>query len=146
MIITTDTDNTTWETLDIFISEAEYFLIKSMFRVNPPLEFLGCTKPPIYHSERFHMYRNCPKKTDLDVTEYENRSIWEYSQHNSVMGEIMVTRGSQGEWGNIASMYMLSVYNYNRYDVTQYCKKEGFGYLYQEMLMCKMVDQFTSKQ
>ena len=40
---------------------------------------------------------------------------------------------------------MLSVYNYNRDDLTQNWKEEGFGSLYWALLVCEMVDQYTFK-
>ena len=60
------------------------------------------------------------------------------------MGESRVIQVSQEEWGNTESMDTISVYNYNRVDLTQYWKEEGLGYIYQALLICDIVDQYTS--
>ena len=45
---------------------------KSTGRVNSPLECWGCSNSPIYHADRFYMYRNCPNNTYPDVSERAN--------------------------------------------------------------------------
>ena len=56
---------------------------KATGSINAPLECSGCTNSPIYHTGRFHINRNIPNKTDLDVVEHAKRSIQEYTQRNS---------------------------------------------------------------
>ena len=80
---------TNWETTDVHISMAEEAIRKVKGRVNYPLECWGCTKSPIYHTGRFHTYRNCPNNMDPDVAERAKRakrSIQEYAQRNSEIG------------------------------------------------------------
>ena len=62
------------------MSVAKESIRNSTGRVNAPLECLGRTNSPRYHTDRFHTYRNCPNRMDLDVAEHEKHSIKEYDQ------------------------------------------------------------------
>ena len=64
----------------------------------PPLEFWGCTNSLRYHSDRLHIYRNCPKIMEPDIVERENGSIKEYDQLTSMIGGSRGSRDSQGIW------------------------------------------------
>ena len=55
-------ENTNWETSALCMSVAEEAIRKAICTVNTPMEFWGCTKPPRYHTDRFHTYRNFPNK------------------------------------------------------------------------------------
>ena len=61
---------------------AEEAIRKATGKVNTPLECWGCNNSPIYHADRFHIYRNFPNKMDPDEEECENMSIQEYTQSN----------------------------------------------------------------
>ena len=66
--------------MTVCMNVAEYAIIKERVRVNAPLEFWGCNKPPIYHPNRFHTYRNCPNNMDPDVAERAKQSIQNHPQ------------------------------------------------------------------
>ena len=68
-------ENNNWETADVFMSVDKNVIRNATGRVDAPLECCGCTNSPRYHVERFHTYRNCPNKMELDVTEFAKRLI-----------------------------------------------------------------------
>ena len=55
------------------------------------------------------------------------------------------SQGSQGLWGNISSTEMRSIFAEHKDSLTQYFKEELFGYIYQALLMCEIVDPYTSR-
>ena len=71
----TGTNNTNWETAAVHTSVAEEDILNATGRFSTPVEVLGCTNSPRYHAVRFHIYRNCPKKRDLDVSERSKQYI-----------------------------------------------------------------------
>ena len=68
----TGTDNTNWDTVAICMSMVEDAIRKPTDSFNTPVDFWGCTNYPKYYADRFHTYRNCPNKWDLDVAERSN--------------------------------------------------------------------------
>ena len=46
---------------------------KEIGRFNTPIKLWGFTNYPKYHVDRFHLYRNQPKKMDLDIAECTNK-------------------------------------------------------------------------
>ena len=68
----TGTKYINWSTVAVHMSVAEEAIRKATGRFNTPVEYWGCTNSPIYHSDRFHTYRNCPNKKDPDVSKRES--------------------------------------------------------------------------
>ena len=63
--------------------------------------------------------------------------IQEYIQFNSTMRVSRGSQDSQVQWGQISSTALRSICVENRVKITRYWKEEGFGYLYQALLMCE---------
>ena len=57
------------------MSVAEEAIRNITVRVNTLMECWGCTNSPRYHASRFHTYRNCPNKMNLDMAERVKWSI-----------------------------------------------------------------------
>ena len=68
-------DNTNWYTAAVNMSVSKEAIIKATGRVKAPLESWGRNNSPRYHADRFHKYRNCPKKMDTDVAYRDKLSI-----------------------------------------------------------------------
>ena len=127
------------------ISVAEEAIRKATGMLNTPVECWGCTNPPKYHADMFHTYRNCPNKRDPDVAERSKQSIQKYYQQTSMMGESRGYQDSQGQRGQTSSISVRSMFSERRVQLTQSWKEEGFGSLYQALLMCEMMDPYTSR-
>ena len=81
---------------------------------------------------------------DPDIAEHAKWQIQDYAKRNSVM---VGNRGSQGILyliGQTSSTTICSMFAYLRYQLSQSWDKEGFGSLYQALLMYEMVDPSTS--
>ena len=61
------------------------------------------------------------------MAERANRSIQEYSQRTSMMGESRGDQDSQGKHGHISSMSVRSMFAEQRVQLTQSWKEKGFG-------------------
>ena len=109
------------------------------------MEGWGCTNSPRYHVDRFHTYRNCPKKRYQEIAERSNQSIQEYTQHNSVMRGIRGDYNRQGKCGYTSSMEVRSMFAERRFQIVRSWKEAGFGSLHQSLIMCEMMNPSISK-
>ena len=66
-------DNNKWETEAMCMCMDEEATRKEIGRFNTPIKLWGFTNYPKYHVDRFHLYRNQPKKMDLDIAECTNK-------------------------------------------------------------------------
>ena len=124
---------------------AEEAIRNSTVRFNDPVECWGCTNPPRHHADMFHTYRNCPNNRDPDVAERAKQSIQEYAQHNYMKEGIRGDQDSQVKCSQTSSMIVRYMFAERRVQLTQSWKEEGFGSLDHEILMCEMMDPYTSR-
>ena len=141
----TGTDNTRLDNADLFISMDEEVIRKATCRFNAPLKCWGCTNSRRYYAGRFHTYRNCPNKRYPDVVERVKHSIQEYAQCTSMMGGIRGDQNRQGERGQTYPMALLSMFAEWRVQLSRSWKEEGFGSLDHTILMCEIMDPYTSR-
>ena len=139
----TCSENTNWETAAVHMSVAEEAIRKSTNRGNAPLECWGCTNSPINHTDRFHIFRNCPNNMDPDMAEREKWLIKEYAQRNSAMVGSRGSHGIQYVIGCTSSTTTCSVFAERRDQIFQSWNKELFISLDQALLICEMVDPST---
>ena len=109
---------------------AEEAIRNTAGRVKAPLKFRGCTNFPIYHVDRFHTYRNCPKNMGTDVLERVMSSIQDYTQHNSAVGGRRGSQGIQYGRGQTSSTIICSMFADIIAQIYQLWDEEGFGSLY----------------
>ena len=140
-----DINNYRYYTVAVCMIVSEQAIINSTGRFNAPLDFWGCTDSPRYHTDRFHAYKKFPNKRDLYVAQQSKKSIQDYYQRTFMMGVIRGAQDSQGKWGHIASMEMRSVFLQWRVQLTRSWKEEIFGPIYHALLMCEMIDPYTSR-
>ena len=62
-----------------------------------------------------------------------------------MMGQIRSSQDIQGRWGHKSLTIAQSMFAERRAQIAQYQKNEGFGSLYQSILMYKIVDTYTSR-
>ena len=80
---------------------------------------------------------------DPEVSEWANNSTQEYNQCTYMMGRSRGSQDSKGKWGQISSTAVCSIFSDHRVQLNQYWKEEGFGYIDQTLLMCKIMDPST---
>ena len=111
--------NINWETVDVCMSVTEEDIRKATGGFNSPVELWGITNSPRDHVDRFHPYRICPNKRDLDVFEQENKSIQEYTQHTSMMGGSRGDQDSPGQSCHKSSMSVRYMFAERKIQFTQ---------------------------
>ena len=119
--------------------------MKVIGRTKYPLECWGCTNSPRYYADRFHAYRNFPNKMEPEVAECVKQSIQEYAQQNWAMVQNSIPHGIRNGRGQTSSNTTLFIFAEHRAQLDQFCNEEGFSSLYHALIMCEMVEPYTSR-
>ena len=82
---------------------------------------------------------------DPAVAYREKSSIQEYTQHNSYMEGISGSQGIQYGRGHISSITIRFMFTECRDQIYQSCNEEVFRLVNQALIMCEIVDLYTSR-
>ena len=82
---------------------------------------------------------------DLYVAERAKWSVQEYAQRNLAMGGNRGSQGIQYRRGQTSSITIRSIFSDRRYQLFQLFNEKGLRSLDQALLMCEIVDPYTSR-